>query len=52
MQILATGKWSKAEKRWKMLVTLRRPATSPAAAATETRPARATVLQFRKNPER
>lgn len=52
MQILATGKWSKAEKRWKMLVSLRRPTANPAAPAAETRPSRATVLQFRKNSER
>jgi len=52
MQILATGKWSKAEKRWKMLVALRRPVVNPVASAAEQRPPRATVLQFRKNPER
>ncbi|MFQ5665543.1 MAG: hypothetical protein ACE5I7_03845 [Candidatus Binatia bacterium] len=26
MQLIATGKWSKADKRWKMVVALRRPA--------------------------
>jgi hypothetical protein len=50
--VLATGKWSKAEKRWKMLVALRRPAANPSASASEQRQARASVLQFRKNPER
>jgi hypothetical protein len=52
MQILATGRWSKAEKRWKMLVALRRPVASPATVTPEQRPARAAVLQFRKPPER
>jgi hypothetical protein len=32
MQVLAIGKWSKADKRWKMLVALHRPANSPPAA--------------------
>jgi hypothetical protein len=25
MQLIATGKWSKAEKRWNLLVALRQP---------------------------
>lgn len=29
MQLIATGKWSKANKRWTMLVALRRPASTP-----------------------
>jgi hypothetical protein len=28
MQLIATGKWSKAEKRWNLLVALRRPPAS------------------------
>lgn len=34
MQLLATGKWSKAEKRWKMLVALHRPTGGCAPTAT------------------
>ncbi len=40
MQIIATGKWSKAEKRWKMVVALRRPTNSLPASATKPRDAR------------
>ncbi len=29
MQVIAVGKWSKEDKRWKMLVALRRPGGSP-----------------------
>lgn len=25
MQLIATGKWSKSQKEWKMIVALRRP---------------------------
>ncbi len=52
MQILATGKWSKAEKRWKMLVALRRKAVDQCTPAPEQRPPRANVLQFRKHPKK
>jgi len=27
MQVIATGKWSRTEKQWKMLVAFRRPTT-------------------------
>jgi len=27
-KVIATGKWSKAEKRWNMVVALRRPSAS------------------------
>lgn len=33
MQVVAIGKWSKAEKRWKMVVALRRPLGSAPASA-------------------
>ena len=28
MEMLALGKWSKADKKWKMVVAMRRPETS------------------------
>ena len=33
MQVIAIGKWSKAEERWKMVVALRRPSNSASASA-------------------
>jgi len=30
MQLLAKGKWSKAEGRWQMVVAMRRPSGTPA----------------------
>jgi len=35
MQLIATGKWSKDEKRWRMVVALR-PAGRQSGAATDT----------------
>lgn len=29
MQVIAVGKWSKEDKRWKMLVALHRPGGNP-----------------------
>ncbi len=40
MQVIATGKWSKAEKRWKMVVALRRPASSVPASTVKARDTR------------
>jgi len=37
MQLVATGKWSKTEKRWKMLVALRRPSEGTDAASARAR---------------
>jgi len=37
MQIIATGKWSKVEKRWNMLVALRRPTKRAAESSSDTR---------------
>jgi hypothetical protein len=39
MQVIATGKWSKALKRWQMVVAIRRPAKDAAAHRQPTRPA-------------
>lgn len=33
MQVLATGKWSKQQKRWSMVVAIRRPEKQASAAA-------------------
>ena len=33
MQLIASGKWSKAENRWQMVVALRRPVVNPFAAS-------------------
>jgi len=35
MRVIATGKWSKAEKRWKMVVALRRPPNGVPTSALE-----------------
>lgn len=35
MKLIAIGKWSKADKRWNMVVALRKPGGSPAAPATQ-----------------
>lgn len=52
MQLMATGKWSKVEKRWKMLVALRRPAGGPPASTPEQRELRGPARRrFRKNPK-
>lgn len=41
MQVIATGKWSKALKRWQMVVAIRRPGKdAPAARRQPTRPAK------------
>jgi hypothetical protein len=48
MQVMATGKWSKADKRWKMLVALRRLAGNPPAPASEPRQRRSNVRPLRK----
>lgn len=48
MQVMAMGKWSKADKRWKMLVALRRPNATTPATAPEPRPRRGIVRPFRK----
>lgn len=40
MQVLAVGKWSKAYKRWQMIVTMRRPgqdAPKPAGSGKRTK---------------
>jgi hypothetical protein len=34
MQVLAIGKWSKVNKRWNMVVALRKPGGSPPPAPT------------------
>lgn len=52
MQLMATGRWSKADKRWKMLVALRRPAGAVPASTSEPRERRGTVRPLRKSPER
>lgn len=36
MKVLATGKWNKEQKRWSMLVALRRPSREGAAADRRT----------------
>lgn len=42
MQLIATGKWSKAKKRWMMVVALKRPAGVPSlrSASSAKRPTR------------
>ncbi len=49
MQVIATGKWSKAEKRWRMVVALRRP-VGEAAASPGTKPAPLKGLRRRPRP--
>jgi hypothetical protein len=41
-QVIATGKWSKALKRWQMVVAIRRPGKDAPAARSQppTRPAK------------
>ncbi len=39
MQVIATGKWSKALKRWQMVVAIRRPGKDAPARRAATRPA-------------
>lgn len=39
MQLIATGKWSKALKRWQMVVAIRRPGKDAARPKAPTRPA-------------
>ena len=34
MQVIAMGRWSKAEKQWKTVVTMRRPAAGKGTPAT------------------
>lgn len=52
-KLMATGKWSKAENRWNMVVALRRPPAraSDPAAAIRAEPRRATVLRLRPTSE-
>jgi hypothetical protein len=53
MQVIATGKWSKAEKRWKMVVALRRPPGSAPASALKQHEGRpGSPPRHRKNPDR
>ncbi len=47
MQVIATGKWSKAEKRWKMVVALRRWASGVSASAAKPRDPRRNVRPSR-----
>jgi hypothetical protein len=39
MQLIATGKWSKALKRWQMVVAIRRPDREAPTRRKPTRPA-------------
>jgi hypothetical protein len=52
MKFFAMGKWSKADKRWNMVVALRRPA-GDASSSSAARPARRKAAQqkLHKNPE-
>jgi hypothetical protein len=53
MQVVATGKWSKAEKRWKMVVALRRPpGSTPASAMKQHEDRHSAPPRHRKNPDR
>ena len=53
MQVVAIGKWSKAEKRWKMVVALRRPPGSAPASALKQHEGRHSAPPcHRKNPDR
>ena len=38
MQVIATGKWSKALKRWQMVVAIRRPGKEAPTRRQPTRP--------------
>jgi hypothetical protein len=54
MQLFATGKWSKVDKRWHMIVALRRPASNPGDAAGPKPPAHRpqAARRFRKDSDR
>jgi hypothetical protein len=53
MQLIATGKWSKAEKRWKMVVALRRPpGSAPASTVKQHEGRSSSPPRYRKNPDR
>ena len=53
MQILALGKWSKADKRWNVVVALRRPAGTPSGSSPSRAEGRKTSRQqLSKHPER
>jgi hypothetical protein len=49
MQLIATGKWSKDEKRWKMVVALR-PAGRPASGTSADAARRPGAMRPVKNP--
>jgi len=52
MQLMATGKWSKADKRWNMVVAMRRPAgTAPVASAARPEGRKALRQKPRKGSE-
>lgn len=50
--LMATGKWSKADKRWNMVVALRRPSASTSVSPPKrAEPHRATVRRLRPTSE-
>jgi len=53
MQLVALGKWSKTDKRWNLVVALRRPAQTPSGSSPSRAEGRKTSRQkLSKHPER